>query len=1008
MSSISSGVGPVSGLPINQLVESLIAVQQRPITLLRNRVTDLGNQRTSLLKISANLLAILNSSARFKNVDTFQSAKAVSSDEQSILATASAGAPTGQFQITVKNLAAAHQVISTGFSTADTTPVGAGTLSIETAQARLNRATRLSALRGGAGVQHGKIKITDKAGGAATIDLATAVTLNDVVALVNNQSSASVRAKIEGDHLVLTDQTGLAAGSLAVVEVGASHSAADLGILATSATGVITGANLVSITGTTRLDELNDGNGIRRLVGAADFSVSLADGTALDIAISERIQLDTPLSVLNGGGGVPAGKIHVKSRNGSERDIDLSSAVTLGDVKSAIESAGANLTVTLGANGINIKDNSTGEKTFEISEVNAVGTAKALGILGTSTSSEITGKKIYYVDTVGDLARVINGKAGNGGKLVAAVSADGLGLSLTDTSSGAGTFQVTALNNSKAAEDLGLLTPASGNLITSRRLVSGLNTVFLRSLRGGAGVQAGTIQITDRAGATASVDVSTAQSLSDVIAAINNAGVGVNARVSDNGLGLTITDTTGGVGNLSISDVSGTAAADLQIAINSAANSVDSGNLQRQYVSTNTRLKDLRSGVGVPPGKFRITAANGATAVVDLTQGNEERLQDVIDEINSRGIGITASINSTGDGLLLTDTTGGGGKIKVSEEGGSTAKALGILGESQVGGTTINGSFEYKITITGGDTLNDVVAKIKTAGAPVNSTIFRDASSGRPFRLSLSSSISGLDGELSIDSGATGLAFTNLVQARDATVLLGPADADAPLVINSASNTLTDAVPNVRLDLVGLSSKPVTVSVAADTESVSKDINLFVSALNAAFTTIDDVTRFDETTNTRSILSGDSTVRAIRAKLVEILNRVAPGLTPPFNRLSSIGVELSNGNSARFDEAKFKKALTENPDAVQALFTTATNGFGHVIEKEMKRLTDAGTGVVSVQEDNIKNSQELLTNRISQMQTLLERRRERLFAQFNATESILARLQGQQSALAGISSIRIG
>ncbi|MEK6645043.1 MAG: flagellar filament capping protein FliD [Planctomycetota bacterium] len=1007
MSTISSGVGPISGLPINDLVESLIAVQQRPITLLQNRLTDLGNQRTSLLRISANLLAILNSSARFKDASYFQSAKAVSTDEKSIIATASPGASPGQFQVTVKTLAAAHQVISAGFSTADTTPVGAGTLTIETAQARLDRATRLSALRGGEGVQHGKFRITDKAGGAATIDLATAVTLNDVVSLINNQSSASVKAKIEGDHLVLTDQTGLATGSLAVVELGEAHAAADLGILGSSAAGVITGTNLIAITGTTRLDELNDGNGVRRLVGTSDFSVSLADGTTFEVSVSDRVQLDTPLALLNSGGGVPAGKIHVKSRDGSERDIDLSGAVTINDVKTAIESAGANLTVTLGSSGINIKDNSTGTKVFGISEVNTAGTAKALGILNTSTNDEITGKKILFVESVADLTRVINGKSGNGGKLVAAISADGLGVSLTDTTSGAGTFQLTAINGSKAAEDLGLLSPATGNIIASRRLVSGLNSVFLRTLRGGAGAQVGTIQFTDRTGASATLDLSSAQSLSDVVAAINGAGLGVNAAVSENGLGLTITDTTGGAGNLSISDITGTLAADLQISVDAAVSNVSSGNLQRQYVSTNTRLKDLRSGAGVPAGKFRITAANGATAVVDLTQGNEERLQDVINEINSRGIGVTASINSNGDGLLLTDATVGTGQLKVAEEGGTTAKSLGILGAAQTGQTTIDGSFEYKITIAGGDTLQDVAGKLKTLGAPVNAAILRDASSGRPYRLSLSSTSSGLDGELSIGTGATGLSFTNLVKARDATVLLGPADADVPLVINSATNTLTEAVSNVRLDLVGVSAQPITVSISPDNESIVKDINLLVSAFNAAFTTIDDLTRFDETTNTRSILTGDSTVRAVRAKLVELVNRVVPGLTPPFNRLSAIGVELTNGNSVKFDQEKFKKVVTENPSAVQALFTTAETGFGNVFEKELKRLTDSGTGVVSVQDENIQTSQELLTSRISQMQILVSRRRDRLFAQFNATELILSRLQGQQSALAGISTISI-
>src|ERR1043166_346310 len=273
MSTISSGVGLGSGLPVSTLVDAMLATQKQPITLLQGRLSDLSDKRTAFLKISANLLAILNSASKFKTASYFQAAQATSSNDKSVLATASAGASLGQFQITVRALAAANQVISAGFTTADSTPIGAGSFTIESSQAFVNRATRLSELRGGEGIEHGKFRITDRAGGTATIDLASAVTLDDVVNVINNQSSATVKARVEGDHLVLSDQTGLASGTLSVVDVGAGHAAAQLGIASTSSTGTITGTNLVAISASTRLQTLNDGNGIRCLAGADDFTV---------------------------------------------------------------------------------------------------------------------------------------------------------------------------------------------------------------------------------------------------------------------------------------------------------------------------------------------------------------------------------------------------------------------------------------------------------------------------------------------------------------------------------------------------------------------------------------------------------------------------------------------------------------------------------------------------------------------------------------------------------------
>ena len=112
----------------------------------------------------------------------------------------------------------------------------------------------------------------------------------------------------------------------------------------------------------------------------------------------------------------------------------------------------------------------------------------------------------------------------------------------------------------------------------------------------------------------------------------------------------------------------------------------------------------------MPRASSRSPTPLGASATIDLTQGNEVRLEDVIKEINSKDIGVTASINANGDGLLLTDTAGGSGKLKVEDIEGTTAADLNIKGTATA--TTIDGSFEKTITVTANDTLQDVQKKI--------------------------------------------------------------------------------------------------------------------------------------------------------------------------------------------------------------------------------------------------------------------------------------------------------
>ena len=73
--------------------------------------------------------------------------------------------------------------------------------------------------------------------------------------------------------------------------------------------------------------------------------------------------------------------------------------------------------------------------------------------------------------TLGDVIDTIN--TAGAGKLTAALSASGDGIELTDNSGGAGAFSVSSPSGGELAEDLGLIDPAVGNVISGRRLSGG-------------------------------------------------------------------------------------------------------------------------------------------------------------------------------------------------------------------------------------------------------------------------------------------------------------------------------------------------------------------------------------------------------------------------------------------------------------------------------------------------------------------------------------------------------
>ncbi len=240
---------------------------------------------------------------------------------------------------------------------------------------------------------------------------------------------------------------------------------------------------------------------------------------------------------------------------------------------------------------------------------------------------------------------------------------------MTDLTTGVGSFSITDLNSSHAVEDLGLTAPASGGVIAGTRLLGGLASSLLKDLKGGAGITGlGTLSLTDRSGATASVDLSQAQTIDDVIAAINAAGIGIQASVNQARNGIQLLDTTGAsAGNLIVADGDAKQTAEqLGLNVNAAVITKNSGDLGLKTVSENTRLASLNGGSGVAAGSFTLTDTTGRSAKVNV-DAQVLTIGDLIQAIDNSGLAVQAQVNGTGDGIEIVDTAHGSGPLQVQE-----------------------------------------------------------------------------------------------------------------------------------------------------------------------------------------------------------------------------------------------------------------------------------------------------------------------------------------------------
>ncbi len=1035
MSGISSGIGLFSGIPTADLIDQLIQIERRPIVLLETRVSAIDVQRAAFLELSAQLLAIQNSVLNFGRPSLFRAFSAVSSNESVLTAQAGEDAAPGTLTFRTHSLVTNHSLISRGFADADTTPIGAGTISIEIGAGKVNRSTDLDTLNGGNGVRRGTISIVDRAGGSARIDLSTAITIDDVLDAINTNNAINVRASVTGlttngatgDRIVLTDlndpSTLDGSERLIVADVDGGGTAEDLGIAAAVVASRIDGRDLVRLSTSTSLTTLNDGNGIGRILQGEEgtdlrFSTSLGD---FDVSLLGILAThpETDLRALNSGNGVRLGVVRITDRSGQSADIDLTGARTAQDIIDAVSAANVSVSLTIVNSAFQISD-TTGvaaddEDAPPLTVEDLSGfTAADLGIAGTLTGTSFLGKSVYRIETIGDVLNAINFAEGNlAGSLVeASISDDGNGLTLR-TFGFDNQVTVTSADGTSAAKDLGLdgATFSQQAPFQTRRLVAGLDTVLLHSLDGGRGLSGGTVRFTDRTGSSTTVDFSGAQTLADVIDRIN-AETGLTASIDASGTGITLRDRSGGSLPLVIADVDGSLAADLGIAVTAAdANPLEPDvvrgrNLQLQYITDHTLLSELNDGQGVPPGTFQITDSSGAVVTV-IIDDFTTTVGQLIDRINNVGEGrFDARINDTGDGVVVTDLAGGEGSLHIEDQdGGRTADSLRITGTSKAGEGFIDGSFEVRIDVGAGDTLQDLVGKINDAEVGLSASVVNHGGSTNPFSLTVTSDVSGRRGELAIGVRGLDLGLSTLVRAQDAVITIGGADAANPILVTSSTNTIDGVVAGLTLDLLSTSDEPVTVTVAQDVDSIVSTITGFVDNFNNLIDAMDRQTNFDTETFERGPLLGDRTVDLVRGRLRRVIVNPVQGADPAFSRLFSIGLRLGAGGRLQFDEQQFREAYEASPGSVEQLFAAEETGFGAVIRETLEELTRSFDGVLALKDDLFSDQQEILTRRIDSLEVLLKGKRARLEAQFVGLEIALAGLQDQQNALIALAQL---
>ena len=314
------------------------------------------------------------------------------------------------------------------------------------------------------------------------------------------------------------------------------------------------------------------------------------------------------------------------------------------------------------------------------------------------------------------------------------------------------------------------------------------------------------------------------------------------------------------------------------------------------------------------------------------------------------------------------------------------------------------------ITVPSNSTLEGVKDAINSANAGLTAQVVDSGVVGASDRYKIMvTGQPGATNAFTMTSSISGLGF----DTNAATTLQKPTDAQ--LVVDGisysrSSNTVTDIVPGLTLNLMGPTSGASSVQLARDTSAMKTNLQDLITAFN-------DVNSFLKTaTDPKSTdpdfgktLAGNSAVKGIYSSLKQMLFGTASGTSNTHIRgLRDLGVKMQNDGTLTLDEKTFNTNSTAHYDEAATMLsgtTGLTNEFGATRKGVATDLTSWLTKTMSASGVLLQNSQSdekkvsayqaKLATLDTRMQTLLDRYNK----QFAAMEALVGKSKSMQTSL---------
>ncbi len=345
-------------------------------------------------------------------------------------------------------------------------------------------------------------------------------------------------------------------------------------------------------------------------------------------------------------------------------------------------------------------------------------------------------------------------------------------------------------------------------------------------------------------------------------------------------------------------------------------------------------------------------------------------------------------------------------------------KRLRILESSDDVTVTVNGS-DLAISSKSGKTITNaaltrttyadspdgIIAAINDANQGVKAELVNDGSTGSPYKIMVTGASGASEAFTLTANTSSGLSFATAAdnQASDAVLSVNGVQ------YTRKSNTLSDVISGVTLELRSTTLTAASVSLTQDTSAIKEKLKALVTAYND----FDNIIK--ETTDPKSSLEtygktlvGDPTVKMVRLQVRSMFLGQSSTAGSAITNLGDLGFKTDQKGVLSLDETKLDaalksnygdvvKAMTGNQSNISSLSTQPAGIAGDTFRRLGKLLENSGP--LQAKSDNATTENTKYNTQIDKLKMRMESLLARYTRQFSQMESLVGSVNSQKSSL---------